>query len=116
MTRPTEPIHFKTERTDSGCILHLQVPDDLYYLQGHFPQIPIVAGICQLRWVINAIEAYCGEKLHIVAMEAVKFHRILFPGQPFFMEITFDRAACKWGYRIYSEDKKFASGRLAVEV
>ncbi len=116
MAKPTEPIHIKTELTNSGCILHLQVPKDLYYLEGHFPQAPMVAGICQLRWVVKAIEAYCRERLHITAMEAVKFHRILSPGQQFSMEINFDREASKWIYCMYSGEKKFASGRLVVEV
>ncbi len=116
MTKPTEPIYVKTEPIDAGCILHLQVPEDLYYLEGHFPQAPIVAGVCQLRWVINAIEAYCGKKLHITAMEAIKFHQLLLPGWAFCMEISLDQEASKWIYSLYSEEEKYASGRLLVEV
>ncbi len=114
MTKPTEPIHVKTELIDSGCILHLQVPADLFYFEGHFPDAPVVAGVCQLRWIVKAIEAHCGEKLHITAMEAVKFHRLLLPGQSFCMKIHFDREARKWHYRLYADDAKFASGRLLV--
>lgn len=115
MFQPTAPIHLKAEPIDAGRILHLQVPDDLYYLQGHFPEAPVVAGVCQLQWVVKAIEAYCGEPVHIMAMEAVKFHRLLCPGQSFCLEITFDRQIGKWLYSLYSADKKFASGRLVIE-
>jgi 3-hydroxymyristoyl/3-hydroxydecanoyl-(acyl carrier protein) dehydratase len=115
MTKPTEPIHVNTEPTDSGCILHLQVPDDLYYLEGHFPQTPMVAGVCQLRWVVNAIEAYARQKVHVTGMEAVKFHRMLCPGQIFSLLIDFDRETHTWAYCLYTAEQKFASGRLVVD-
>lgn len=114
--KPTKPIHIKTEKTDTGCLLYLQVPDNLYYFDGHFPELPVLAGVCQLDWVINAIETYCGNKLSISAMEAIKFHHILSPGEPFLMEISFDADSGKWIYNIFSEDKTFASGRLTVDV
>jgi len=116
MKKPTEPIHLKTDVTESGCILHLQVPEDLYYLEGHFPQAPIIAGVCQLRWVVKAIEAYCQKTVHVTAMEAVKFHQFLLPGQSFSLGITFDSNANKWTYCLYSKDQKFASGRLVIDL
>jgi 3-hydroxymyristoyl/3-hydroxydecanoyl-(acyl carrier protein) dehydratase len=111
----TAPWQRKTELTDSGCIFHLQVPDDLYYLEGHFPQLPVVPGVCQLHWVVNAIAAYSGKTWHITAMEAVKFHRLLRPGQHFCMVISFDQGAGIWTYRLYTEGETLASGRLVVD-
>src|SRR5256885_15707285 len=78
--QPTEPVLLAKELTDTGYVLHCKVPENLYYLPGHFPQVPVVPGVCQLRWVIKSIETYAGCPLHLTAMEAIKFHRILFPG------------------------------------
>ena len=112
--QPTEPVLLAQEPTDTGYVLHCKVPENLYYLTGHFPQVPVVPGVCQLRWVIKSIETYSGSSLHITAMEAVKFHHMLFPGQTFFLEVKFDRKTSKWVYRIFSEEQTFASGRLLV--
>jgi acyl-coenzyme A synthetase/AMP-(fatty) acid ligase/3-hydroxymyristoyl/3-hydroxydecanoyl-(acyl carrier protein) dehydratase len=112
--QPTDPVLLAKESTDTGYVLHCQVPENLYYLRGHFPQVAVVPGVCQLRWVINSIETYSGRPLHITAMEAVKFRHMLLPGQAFFLECQCDREASKWVYRLFSEQETFASGRLLV--
>jgi len=112
--QPTDPLLLAKEDTDAGYVLQCKVPENLYYLRGHFPQAPVVPGVCQLRWVIQSIETYSGRRLHLTSMEAVKFHHLLVPGQTFFLEARLDREASKWGYRIFSEEQTFASGRLLV--
>ena len=112
--QPTEPVLLAKKFIHTGYVLHCQVPENLYYLTGHFPQVPVVPGVCQLRWVIKSIETYAGGPLHITAMEAVKFHRMLFPGQVFFLEMKLDRQGSKWVYRMFSEEQTFASGRLLM--
>jgi 3-hydroxymyristoyl/3-hydroxydecanoyl-(acyl carrier protein) dehydratase len=104
-----------THQTDTGWVLQLRVPDDLAYLEGHFPQAPIVAGVCQLKWVIDYIEIHTGKPLVIEAMEAVKFHRPLLPRQLFAIDLSYDSLTRVWHYRVYATDKPFASGRLIVQ-
>ncbi len=112
--QPTDPLLVAKEDANAGYVLHCKVPDNLYYLRGHFPQVPVVPGVCQLRWVIQSIETYSGRRLQLSALEAVKFHHLLVPGQPFFLEVRLDRQANKWVYRIFSDEQTFASGRLLV--
>jgi len=114
-SRPTHPHLLRMERTDSGYLLHLRVPENLYYLDGHFPQMPIVAGVCQLQWVIDAIQTYTGETLHLSALENVKFLRPLFPGQSCVMELTYIPQPASWHYQIYADPQRFASGSLLVK-
>jgi acyl-CoA synthetase (AMP-forming)/AMP-acid ligase II/3-hydroxymyristoyl/3-hydroxydecanoyl-(acyl carrier protein) dehydratase len=111
---PTAPVLLGREDTEAGYVLHCQVPQDLLYLQGHFPQMPVVPGICQLRWVMQSLETYTGRAVHLTAMEAMKFHHMLFPGQVFFLEVRLYREANTWVYRIFSDEQTFASGRLLV--
>lgn len=113
--QPHYPDVLGTEQTDTGWVLHLRVPDDLIYLEGHFPQAPIVAGVCQLKWVIDYIETYTGRPLVIEAMEAVKFQHPLLPRQRFAIDLSYDHSASTWHYRVYAADKQFASGRLLVK-
>ncbi len=113
--KPRHPHVLGTERTDTGWILHLSVPDDLVYLEGHFPETPIVAGVCQLKWVIDYIEMHTGKPLVIETMEAVKFQRPLLPPQIVTIDLSYDHNTTTWQYRVYATDKQFASGRLIVK-
>jgi 3-hydroxymyristoyl/3-hydroxydecanoyl-(acyl carrier protein) dehydratase len=114
--QPRHPHVLSTEQTDTGWVLHLRVPEDLFYLEGHFPQSPIVAGVCQLKWVIDYIEMHTGKPLVIKAMEAVKFHRPLLPRQLFVIDLSYEPPTTTWHYRVYAPDKQFASGRLIVQL
>jgi acyl-CoA synthetase (AMP-forming)/AMP-acid ligase II/3-hydroxymyristoyl/3-hydroxydecanoyl-(acyl carrier protein) dehydratase len=114
LDQPTDPLLLAKEDTKAGYVLHYKVPENLYYLRGHFPQVPVVPGVCQLRWVIQSIETYSGRTLRLTAMQAVKFHHILLPGQSFFLEVRLDRESSTWVYRIFSDEQTFASGRLLV--
>ena len=113
--RPHHPEVLGAEPTCTGWRLRLCVPDDLAYLEGHFPHAPIVAGVCQLKWVIDYIEMHTGKPLVIVAMEDVKFQRPLLPRQAFVMDLSHDASTATWRYRLYAADRQFASGRLIVQ-
>ena len=113
--QPRHPHVLSTEQTNTGWVLYLCVPEDLFYLEGHFPQSPIVAGVCQLKWVIDYIEMHTGKPLLIKAMEAVKFHRPLLSQQLFAIDLAYEPPTTTWQYRVYAPDKQFASGRLIVQ-
>ena len=113
--KPTHPDLLHAERIATGYRLHLRVPENLYYFEGHFPHVAIVAGVCVLKWVIDYIETYSGDPVQIVAMEAVKFHRPLFPRQSFIIEFSYDPPATAWQYEVFAGDKLFASGRIIVQ-
>ncbi|NOT56260.1 MAG: hypothetical protein HOP18_16790 [Deltaproteobacteria bacterium] len=114
-SRPTQPRLLKMERTESGYLLHLHVPEDFLYFEGHFPEVPIVPGVCQLQWVIDAIQTYTGAPVHLSALENVKFLRPLFPGQSCMLELTYSPQPARWHYRIYTDSHRFASGSLLVK-
>ncbi len=111
---PRHPQVLWEARTDTGYRLQLQVPEDLYYLNGHFSQMPIVAGVCQLKWVIDYIQNYTGETLYLSAMEDVKFQRSLFPNNLFMIQLTYLSHLKTWQYEVFADDQRFASGRLVV--
>lgn len=116
LSRPTYPNILQIEQTATGCRLHLYVPEDLAYFEGHFPHISIVAGVCQLKWVIDYIALYGGETRPLAAMDSVKFLRPLFPRQIFVMEFVYDPDAAAWQYDVFAGNKSFSSGRLNVQV
>ena len=114
--RPTQPHVLRTQRTDTGCLFYLHIPEDLSYFEGHFPQQPILAGVCQLKWVIDFIQADTGKTVQLTEMHDVKFLRPLFPGQSCILALKSDPATASWQYEIYTHNQRFASGRLLVQL
>ena len=108
----TAPIVLAEEALPGGFRQTCRVPADLVYFHGHFDRAAVVAGVVQLKWVMDAIAAHAGSELNPAAMEAVKFHHLLFPGQEFVMEAHRDETKGKWTYRIVRGSQKIASGRL----
>ena len=113
--RPTCPYVLDTQQTRDGCVLHLRVPPDLYYLDGHFPQMPIVAGVCQLKWVIDYIRSCADRPLYITAIEDLKFQRPLLPNETFIMQLKYSTDASEWRFELFNDEQRFSSGRLRVK-
>jgi hypothetical protein len=111
-SKPTKPEVLKRDQTESGCLVHLRVPTNLAYLDGHFPQIAVVPGVCQIKWIIEEIEAFCQKSKPVTSMEAVKFHELLKPGQEFCLEFAWKAETGKWIYRLFCGELKISSGRL----
>ena len=112
--RPTSPILLEKNKLVDGFDLQYKVPEDLLFFEGHFREAAVVAGVCELKWVADAIREHAGYAPEITAMEAVKFHQLLFPGQVFRMVLTYGKARKKWHFRITSGNRKVASGRLVI--
>lgn len=105
----------KSETVDGGLCWHLRIPVDLDFFPGHFPKFPVVPGVCALRWVLEAIASLRGVPSAILEMSAVKFHHFLRPGNRCQLEVKENSATGWWAYRLFGEDKKFASGRLRLD-
>ena len=94
-----------------GVKRRLLVSDDLVFLQGHFEGFPVVAGVVQLRWVMNALEELIGEKARGGVLEALKFPLPLLPGGAISVEVEFADAGDFVRFRVHEGGRTFASGR-----
>ncbi len=113
----TEAQHLGGSTRKSRRVLHLKVPERLAYFEGHFPQHPVVPGIVQLRWVVEAASEWLKRPLTVRRMEAIKFKNLLLPGRPFSLEIENDRSGPDQILRFSLTEKKtlYSSGRLVLE-
>lgn len=109
------PSLIQREPIEGGARFHLAVPADLVYLEGHFKQVAVVAGVVQLHWVFEMIAMETGSPLKVAGLEAIKFHRLLFPKETFTLEVQFKKSNGKWVYRSFTDGHKFASGRILIE-
>jgi acyl-CoA synthetase (AMP-forming)/AMP-acid ligase II len=78
--RPTRPELLGARREGGAVWLDWRVPADLAQLEGHFPGHPLVAGVVQLGWVMEALAAELGAAPALDQLEALKFHEVLSPG------------------------------------
>ncbi len=107
-----EPI-VEAESTSDGVIeRRCVVPSDLAYFEGHFDSFPIVAGVVQLRWVVEAARALSGEAPRVAAIEGLKFKQPLTPGDRFEMRV--EHAGGKIRFAITRDGETLSCGRLVL--
>jgi hypothetical protein len=94
--------------------LDLRVPRDLYVLRGHFPDMPVVAGVAQLGWVCHFARQTLGIDRPVERLEALKFRKILPPETLIRLVLRHDTARGKVGFQIEGEEGLYASGRLCL--
>lgn len=103
-------IGARLEKTEDGLVATFVVPSDYPRLDGHFPGTPVVAGVAQLHWVLDAVR-HLDPAFRFGRTEAVKFQSILRPGANMRLETV--RHKDGWRFEIgIQEGRKVASGRL----
>ena len=112
----TAPIIIEENLQGDHVLLQCRVPPDLFYFQGHFANISVVPGVCQIKWVVDTIDRCFNRKIALAGMEAVKFHQLLTPGDLFTIDIKRGAQGRKWVYSITSGDLKIAAGRLVDRI
>lgn len=108
----TEPVVIEKRVTPPEAELDLAIPADLDYCRGHFPNAPIVPGVVQLKWAIDAARRHLGAGGEVVGVEALKFQRVLMPGAVATLTLTWVAEAHKLSFAYRSADARFSSGRL----
>jgi 3-hydroxymyristoyl/3-hydroxydecanoyl-(acyl carrier protein) dehydratase len=104
------------EPTERGerCRVKVRVPPDLRYLEGHFPNDPIVPGIAQLLPLVHEPAAAAWPDLGPpTAIERLKFKAALRPGHA--LEVELRREAGKVRFEIRRGETRCTTGVLVFE-
>ena len=100
------------EQDTQRVLLGLSVPATLYYLDGHFPQAPVLPGVVQLDWAIRFGRRHFALPPHFLGVHALKFQNIIGPELPVFLELKHDAAKGSVQFRYYSDVGQHAGGRI----
>lgn len=111
----TDPVILHEQRDGDSCTLHLQVPADLAYFPGHFPQAPVLPGVVQVDWALRLAASRLGTPPHCREMEALKFQHLLQPGDWVTLTLRHDRASGKLHFAYREGETAYSSGRLVLE-
>ncbi len=94
--------------------IELVVPHDLEYFVGHFPEIPVVPGVVQIKWAIELARRYLNVAGNCSGMEALKFQHVMRPGAQVTLTLEYAAARGKLHFSFASEQARYSSGRLLL--
>jgi acyl-coenzyme A synthetase/AMP-(fatty) acid ligase len=110
--RPRFPNKRLIEHAENRVLYELNVPRDLFYFDGHFPQVPILAGVVQIDWVIAIAREHFVMPAAFRGLQALKFQRVIRPEMPVQLEIVFDKEKSTLTFGYQSPAGQHASGRI----
>jgi acyl-coenzyme A synthetase/AMP-(fatty) acid ligase/3-hydroxymyristoyl/3-hydroxydecanoyl-(acyl carrier protein) dehydratase len=103
------------EQSGQRLLLEVVVPASLFYLDGHFPGTPLLAGVVQIDWAIHYGRAHFGLAPTFCAISALKFQQVILAEQPVHLELVHDVAKSSLNFRYFSSAGQHGSGRILFE-
>lgn len=112
--RPSAPRIVREGREGEDWVRELEVPADLASLEGHFPGRPLVPGVVQLGWALDAATASLGRPPRLAGVETLKFPEPLRPGRIIRVAVSFSDDARRLRFRVSSGERVHAIGRVLL--
>jgi 3-hydroxyacyl-[acyl-carrier-protein] dehydratase len=75
------------QSTGSSVNALLEINPEHHIFDGHFPQIPVVPGVCMMQMVKELVEDFTGQRLRLSKAEHLKFLSIIDPRQNKLLEV-----------------------------
>jgi 3-hydroxyacyl-[acyl-carrier-protein] dehydratase len=67
-------------QSDSDCVnVLLELNPEHHIFEGHFPQVPVVPGVCMMQMVKELVEDFVGKPLRLSKADHLKFLTIINP-------------------------------------
>lgn len=108
----TRPQVLGHAAADGGLRLDLEIPADLVYFRGHFPDVPMTPGVVQVDWAIRLAAAHFPLPSRFRRLSALKFARVMPPRTRLFLDLAFDAARGELSFRYYDGRGEFSAGRV----
>lgn len=71
----------KSERNDQQVSASIRINKNHKILEGHFPGLPVVPGVCMLELIKEIMEESLGQKLLLKSAENMKFLSVINPNE-----------------------------------
>ncbi|MFD4841003.1 AMP-binding protein [Achromobacter sp. NPDC058515] len=113
--RPLEPVAVAADtpgQPDNERRYTVDIPYDLAYFTGHFPAAPVVPGVAQISWAMSLAQRDLHPGLRFAGMEALKFQRLLRPGDIAALTLKWEAARQKLYFTFTVDGAPCSSGRI----
>lgn len=110
--RPRLPRQQLITKEDHRVVFELTVPSRLFYLEGHFPNVPILAGVVQIDWAIAYARQHFDMPPLFRSINALKFQRVIQPEVPVELELTYEPQKALLNFTYRSAAGQHAGGRI----
>ncbi len=112
--RPRSPRVISEQRSVDALERQLEIPDDLAQLEGHFDAFPVVAGVVQLAWALDAAADWLGHRPVLAGLEALKFPMPLRPGRSLTLRVERSGRGSNLRFRLHDGEFVYAVGRVVL--
>jgi 3-hydroxymyristoyl/3-hydroxydecanoyl-(acyl carrier protein) dehydratase len=92
-----------------------RVPAQLDCWPGHFPEQSILPGVLQIDWLMQTIEGWTGRSPQLARIEALKFKRLVHPGERLTLRLERDAGGAIFRFRVGNGEALVSSGRVVLE-
>lgn len=112
---PTVAIVTGERQEDDGYVLDLALPLDLACFAEHFPDAPVLPGVLQIGWALDFAASRLGTPRNCRAIDALKFQRLLRPGDKLRLTLRHDAARGRLHFAYAVGDAPASSAQLRLE-
>jgi len=112
---------FLALNTKENCLtLHIRVSPDTYWLTGHFPEQPVLAGVVQTHWAAELGQYAFALAEGFQGIDNLKFHSVILPGQELNLTLQYfpETRSIRFSYQSVAMPSldTFPSGVLSSDV
>jgi len=113
-TRPKYPVTTQQRKiSDREIKLTFNIPENLHWFNGHYPDQPIVPGVIEIDWAIHFAKVHFDLDIKFRGIEALKFHELIEPNNDIFLHLTYKKEK-KLHFSFTSQTSKLSSGRILL--
>lgn len=113
--RRVDPEILEREIEHDSLVLHLHLPQELIFFDGHFDEAPILAGVVQVDWAIEYATEHFAISEGFRRVEALKFFKIMMAGDRVNLDLKYDRDTGRLKFQYSAGETIHSSGRIVFE-
>lgn len=110
------PLVHDANASNHELTIEFEVPESLVYVEGHFPDFPLVPGVVQVNWVLHFLEEQVGIRGDLNKIDVLKFNSMLRPGDRGRLEVEVDPSEGQVAFEYLSDSDLISSGRLDMTI
>lgn len=92
--------------------IQFYIPRGLAWLDGHFPQQPVLPGVVQVHWAATLCQFLFDLSLPFRSVENLKFQTMILPDTSVILDLTCVNNASRVQFKYYNQDTLFSEGKL----